>query len=90
MTQDWMNDPRLEGLDKSKLALLQSLADQGGQKNPSELVPFLMAAASQGRKQGAAFNSAEMELIIEVLKQNQSPQEAAKMDKIISLMKMIR
>ena len=63
---------------------------RGDRKNPSELVPFLMAAASQGRKQGAAFNSAEMELIIEVLKQNQSPQEAAKMDKIISLMKMIR
>ena len=32
MSQDWMNDPRLNGVDKSKLALLQSLADQGGQK----------------------------------------------------------
>ena len=29
-------------------------------------------------------------MIIEVLKQGQSPQEAAKMDKIINLMKMIR
>ena len=73
MSQDWMNDPRLNGVDKSKLALLQSLADQGGQKNPSELIPFLMAAASQGKSQGVNFNSAEMELIIEVLKQGQSP-----------------
>ena len=90
MSQDWMNDPRLNGVDKSKLALLQSLADQGGQKNPSELIPFLMAAASQGKSQGVNFNSAEMELIIEVLKQGQSPAEAAKMDKIINLMKMFR
>ena len=90
MNQDWMNDPRLEGLDKSKLALLQGLADQGGQKNPTELLPFLMAAAGQGRQQGGNFNTKEMELIIDVLKQGQSPQEAAKMDKIISLMKMIR
>ena len=66
MSQDWMNDPRLNGVDKSKLALLQSLADQGGQKNPSELIPFLMAAASQGKSQGVNFNSAEMELIKEV------------------------
>ena len=49
-----------------------------------------MAAASQGKSQGVNFNSAEMELIIEVLKQGQSPAEAAKMDKIINLMKMIR
>ena len=91
MPKDWMNDPRLNGLDKSKLALLQSLADQGGQKSsPNELLPFLMAAASQGKNQGINFNSSEMELIIEVLKQGQSPQEAAKMNKIINLMKMIR
>ena len=46
MPQDWMNDPKLNGLDKSKLALLQNLADQGGQKSPTELLPFLMAAAN--------------------------------------------
>ena len=90
MAQDWMNDPRLNGLEKRKLSLLQGLADQGGQKSPTELLPFLMSAASQGKNQGVNFNSKEMELIIEVLKQGQSPQEAAKMEKIINLMKMIR
>ena len=90
MPQDWMNDPKLNGLDKSKLALLQNLADQGGQKSPTELLPFLMAAANQGKNQGVKFNTNEMEMNIEVLKQGQSPQEAAKMDKIINLMKMIR
>ena len=49
-----------------------------------------MAAANHGKNQGVKFNTNEMEMIIEVLKQGQSPQEAAKMDKIINLMKMIR
>ena len=57
MPQDWMNDPKLNGLDKSKLALLQNLADQGGQKSPTELLPFLMAAANQGKNQGVKFNT---------------------------------
>ena len=90
MPQDWMNDHKINGLDKSKLALLQNLADQGGQKSPTELLPFLMAAANQGKNQGVKFNTNEMEMIIEVLKEVLYAQEADKMDIIINLMKMIR
>lgn len=90
MNQDWMNHPKLNGLDKSKLELLSNLASQGGQKSQSELLPFLMAAASQGKEKGIHFSTDEISSILEVMKIGKSPQEAAKMDKIVSLMRMMR
>ncbi|MGI6071237.1 MAG: hypothetical protein ACOYBE_12575 [Blautia sp.] len=87
---DWMNNPKLQGMDKSKLEMLQNLADQGSQKNKSDLMPFLMATASQGKAGGLSFNSNEISTIIEVIKMGKSPQEAARLDKIVNIMKMMQ
>ncbi len=90
ISQDWKDNPRLNGMDKSKLDMLQSLAEQGSGKSASDMLPFLMNAASQGRNSGLKFSSQEISAIIEVLKMGKSPQEAAKLDRIVNLMKMIR
>lgn len=90
MEQDWKQNPKLAGMNKEKLDLLSSLASQGMGKSPSELLPFLMGAASQGKNGGLRFSKQEIDAIIEVLKMGKSPQEAAKLDRIVSLMKMIR
>ena len=42
MSDDWKTNPKLAGMDKSKLDLLQSLAEQGNGKNASDMLPFLM------------------------------------------------
>ncbi len=89
-SQDWKDNPKLNGMDKSKLDMLQSLAQQGNGKSASDMLPFLMNAASQGRSSGLKFSSQEISTIIEVLKMGKSPQEAAKLDHIVNLMKMIR
>ena len=68
MSQEWQNDPKLKNIDPSKLALLQSLADQSGGRSPSD----------------------EIGTILNVLKAGKSPKEAAKLDQIVSLMRMIR
>ena len=68
MSDDWKNNPKLSQMDPQKLSMLQNLADQGLGKNPSELMPFIMGAASQGK------NAAD----------------AARLDRIVNLMKMIR
>ena len=86
---DWMNHPNLAGMDKSKLEMLQNLANQGSQKSQSDLMPFLLAAANQGKSNGLSFSSSEISTIIEVLKAGKSPQEAAKLDRIVSLMRMM-
>ena len=84
----WTKDPSLAGLDPAKLAMLNSFAQQGAGKNPQELLPLLMAAASQSRAKGTRFSREEMDAIIQVLKAGKSPEETARMDKIIQMMKM--
>ena len=83
-------DPKLQNIDPSKLALLQNLANQSGGRSPSDMLPFLMSAAAQGRQNGLQFSSDEIGAILNVLKAGKSPKEAAKLDQIVSLMRMIR
>ena len=75
MTQEWMKDSTLEGIDPAKMALLQSL---------------LMSAAANSKKNGLQFSPGEMDMITKVLKKGKSSQEIAKMDRILSMMKMLR
>ncbi|HIX38633.1 MAG TPA: hypothetical protein H9738_12325 [Candidatus Blautia pullistercoris] len=84
----WTKDPSLAGMDPAKLAMLNSFAQQGSGKSPQELLPLLMAAASQSRAKGTRFSREEMDAIIQVLKAGKSPEETARMDKIIQMMKM--
>lgn len=90
MNNSWMNDPRLDGLDKDKLGMLQEMANQGGEKNQSELMSFLMAAAASGQSGKPQFAPDEMQLIIEVLKSGKSPKEQARINKIVQLMSLLR
>lgn len=87
---DWRANPRLSGMDKEKLNMLQNLASQGSGKSPAELLPFLMGAAAQGKNGGLKFSSEEISTIIEVLKMGKTPEEAERLDRIVNLMKMIR
>ena len=84
----WTKDPSLAGMDPAKLAMLNSFAQQGSGKSPQELLPLLMAAASQSRAKGTRFSREEMDAIIQVLKAGKSPEETARMDQIIQMMKM--
>lgn len=90
MDTSWQNNPKLADMDKSKLEMLQNLAEQGTGKNATDMLPFLMSAATQGKNSGLRFSSEEISTVLEVLKMGKSPQEAAKLDRIVSLMRMIR
>lgn len=88
--EDWMNHPSLADMDPSKLALLQSLAMQGSQKNQADMMPFLMSIMSGNAGHKMKFSPDEIKKIIEVLKMGKSPEETARIDKMISLMRMLR
>ena len=90
MDDNWQDNPKLAGIDKNKLDMLQQMARQGAGKSPSDLLPFIMNAAFQGRNAGLNFNSNEINTIIEVLKMGKSPRERAKLDKVVNLMKMTK
>ena len=40
MNDDWKNDPKLKEIDKTKLDMLQNLAEKGNGKSVSDMMPF--------------------------------------------------
>lgn len=88
--EDWKKDPKLEDIDAAKLDMLQKLAEKGSGKSASDMLPFLMSAAASGKKNGLNFSQNEISAVLEVMKTGKSPQEIAKIDKIVNLMRMIR
>ena len=89
MAENWQDNPKLAGMDRAKLDLLQQMASQGAKKAPADLLPFIMSASSKGKNAGLKFNPNEINTIIEVLKIGKSPQEQAKLDQVVRLMKMM-
>ena len=67
MDKNWQNDPKLKDMDRSKLEMLQNLAEQGNGKSPSDMLPFLMSAAAQGKNSGLNFSPDEISAVLEVL-----------------------
>ena len=90
LEENWQDNPKLAGMDRSKLDMLQQMAQQGAGKSPSDLLPFIMNAAAKGKSAGLRSNPNEINTIIEVLKMGKSPQERAKLDQVVNLMKMMR
>ena len=90
MDADWTKAPSLAGIDPAKLAMLQSLAAQGSQKGQSEMLPFLMAAASSSQKNGTQFSRDEIDLIVDVLKTGKSSEEIARIDRMMQIMKLMK
>nr|WP_294524538.1 hypothetical protein [uncultured Blautia sp.] len=90
MDENWKDNPKLSQMDRGKLDMLSQLAMQGAGKSPSELLPYIMNAAAQGKQAGMNFSGNEIDTIIQVLKAGKSPAEAQKLDQVVRLMKMIR
>ena len=84
---DWSKDPSLSVIDSAKLNMLLSLTQNGKLKSQSELLPFLLAASKNSRENGLSFSPAERELIIQVIKKGKSPEEAARIDQFVSLLR---
>lgn len=87
--KDLLNNPNLKDIDPAKLQMLLSMAEQSKDKKQNELLPFLLAAASQNKSKGMSFSQEEVDAIIEVLKVGKSPQEIENMERIRSMMKLL-
>ena len=87
MDRNWTNNPSLQNIDPQKLEMLLKLTEPGKGKAQKDLLPFLMAAANQSRKNGMSFSTQETDAIIEVLKTGKSPAEVQKIEQLRGLMK---
>lgn len=82
---NWMKDKRLENIEPHKLEFLQKLVFEMQNLSDKEKLPFLMALATSTRKQNISFDPEEMNTIIEVIKENSSPAELDKVNKLLSM-----
>lgn len=83
----FQNHPAFANLTPEKLQFLSNFANEKKPSRMQEMMPFLMASMNQAKKENIQFTPSESELLIELLKQNLSPEEAQKADMIVRLMK---
>ena len=81
------NNPMLKNISPEKLEFLMNFASAEKPNDIKNMMPFLLGTMNSAKKQNIQFSDPETELLVNILKQNMSPEEAAKADKIIKLMK---
>lgn len=81
---EWMNDPSLAGIDRAKLDFLQMMVFESQSLSPKELLAFLMNITKKNSN-SVSFTKEEMDAVITVLRKNSTPEEIARIDKIMKL-----
>lgn len=88
MENDFLtNNPLLQGMSPEKIQFLTNFANSAKPTDMKDMMPFLLTATNFAKQNHIQFNDAETNLLITILKQNMSSEEAAKADKILALMK---
>ena len=85
MQNSWMNDASLKDIDPYKLEFLQALVFESNSLKKEQLLPFLMAVAKRGKEKQVSFSDDEINRIVAVLRKEASPDEAAKIEKIMAM-----
>ncbi|MBQ6807386.1 MAG: hypothetical protein IJO97_08155 [Lachnospiraceae bacterium] len=83
--ENWLDDPAVAHIDKSKLDFLQMLVFESNGLSQKEMLPFLMAVAKRGKENNISFTEEEMNAIIDTLKKYSTPEDLEKMNKMISI-----
>ncbi len=85
MTNEWMKDESLKDIDPYKLEFLQALVFESSSLRKEQLLPFFMAVAKRGKEKNISFSNEEINAIVTVLKKHATPDELAKMDKVLAM-----
>lgn len=85
--EEFNQNPLLKSMAPEKMQFLLNFASMNKPTDMKEMAPFLLKTLSQARSQNIQFSETETDLLIGLLKQNMSKEEAEKADKIIRLMK---
>jgi hypothetical protein len=85
MNPSFTNNPTFRALSNEKQEFLQAFAAQSMAGNVNDLASQLSGAATEARQRGLQFSDVETSLLINMLKENMSPAEQAKADRMIQL-----
>lgn len=86
----FQNNPLLQSMAPEKLQFLMNFASSPKPTDMKEMMPFLLSTMNSAKSQNIQFTDPETELLINILKQNMSTEDAKKADKIIQFMQTRR
>ena len=84
------NNENFKNISPEKINFLMQFAAQNKSGNAKEMSNMILGAMNNAKKEGIQFTPNETDMIIEILKQNMSPEEQRKADQILLLMKNMR
>lgn len=90
MTQsDWINDPSLHNIDKTKIEFLLMLLNQSGNLKQKDMMPFMLAITSKAKNKNISFTQDEITAIVNVVKKQSTPAELDRINKMLQLTKLM-
>ena len=87
--EDLASNPLLKDINPQKMQILGEILSQAGNKSSNELLPYFMAASQKASSMGVAFSNQETDLIIDLLTQNMTDAEKARINSIRKLAMLV-
>lgn len=84
---EWMSHPLLSNMEPIKMELLHRAASQVAGKSGKDLAPVMMSLITSANRQGIRFSPEEMNLILDILKEGKSPEEQARIDQTLMMVR---
>lgn len=79
----WMNDPLVKDISPKKLSFLEKMFQNSQGKSQKELMSSMIPLMKQAQQENLTFTPTEMNAAISAVKKHSTPEEIAKMDKIL-------
>jgi hypothetical protein len=79
--------PELLGMDKEKLDFIMEFAAKDKPKSTRDALPFLLTYMKQAKKLNINFTKPEVRFVSELLMQDMNPEEKARAQKLLNMMK---
>lgn len=76
-------------IDPKKMALINEFQKISKGKSSDDLLPLVLAISKKAKSMGLTFSKEEMQMIVNAMKQDMSPQEASQVDMVMSMMSMM-
>lgn len=84
------NNDSFANISPEKIQFLMQFANQNKSGNAQEMSHMIMGAMNEAKKEGIQFTPNETDLIIEVLKQNMTPEEQRKANQLLMLIRNMK
>ena len=90
MNANWMQDEELSNISKDKLMLINSFLTDTSKMSQKEMMMFIMNIIKKCKEQNISFSKEEMTQIMGVVRKHATPDELAKIDKVMKMQHMMK